>query len=211
MNLKTVRHRGSTQVSDRPILSWLEIVSRGPNASQPALLSYAEFLKAAAALSGQKLTRRTLQFYSSPRLRLVPLPCYAKGHISHYRHPEDTLRLALLLYLRASYWMPIKLVREVLHGLRPKHYDLVMEGLLSGQEILALVRGDVSSAGRALYDRLARILTEVRPESLTHYPVARPGMDIHAALDQFAVVFRGQGGSQNRAGRAENTLAEVRN
>jgi hypothetical protein len=59
----------------------------------PCLLETKEFVKyfnAAAEkkqLPSWKITQRTLQFYSSPNLRLMPKPILRGGHKGHYEVP----------------------------------------------------------------------------------------------------------------------------
>ncbi len=121
---------------DRPIMTCAELCAKEPGAA--ALLQWDEFLKMVELMSGEALTRRTLQLYSSPQFRLVPLPIYAKRHTAHYLHPEDTGRLALVLHLRTKYFLPIKVLRQVLAELSPEHYDLVHRDAFTAEEISRL-------------------------------------------------------------------------
>lgn len=149
-------------IEDRPIVSWGELCARWPDAvhSRSAKLNCAEFLKAVEALSGHSVGRRWLQFYSSPRMRLMPLPVYARRHTAHYLHPESTLRLALIVHLRTRYFLPIKLVREILATLPAEHYRLILKDGLSVEEIRLLARPEsrgISPQG-LIYRRVAKLL-----------------------------------------------------
>ncbi len=131
-----------TYVEDRPLMTCAELSADGPIAMNGprALLNSSEFLKAVKAVSGRSIDRRCLQFYSSPLLRLMPLPVYVKGHTSRYLHPEQTLRLAVILRLRTKYFFPIKLLREVLAALPPEHYVLILRDCLDADDIRQLAR-----------------------------------------------------------------------
>jgi len=147
---------------DRPIANWAELCASRPDGwrNQRVLLECGEFLQAVKAVSGMTVHRRWLQFYSSPQVRLMPLPVYAKRHTAHYAHPEDTLRLALILKLRNAYFFPIKLVRETLKNLAEKHYPLVLNAGLSADDIrlLAGPQGENTNPRELIYGRVSKLL-----------------------------------------------------
>jgi hypothetical protein len=128
---------------DRPVKTCAELCEAGsPNtAPQACLMTAKEFLKMVSLLSGQKAKRRGhLQFYSSPAHRLLPLPIYLNRHTAHYLHPENTVRFAVLLHLRAAYYLPLDLAKVVLDGLPEEHYDLILNDILSAADIVRLAR-----------------------------------------------------------------------
>lgn len=90
-----------------------------------------DFLKVMEHAYGFKVTRRTLQLYSSPHLRLLPRPLHIGGHISFYLHPEHTERLAAVLHLSGRLFMPLKAIRKLLKVFPERHYGLLLKGVLT--------------------------------------------------------------------------------
>src|ERR1700676_553529 len=113
-----------THFEDRPLMTYSNLSALGPIAMNGprALLNCDEFLKVVTALSGRSIGRSYLQFYGSPSVRLMSRPLYVKRHTARYHHPEPTLRLAVIIYLRTKHSFSIKLIREVLAWLPPEHY-----------------------------------------------------------------------------------------
>jgi len=67
------------------------------------LLTISEFLKELRVKYNIELERGTLQFYSSPKWRLLPPPTFKGRHVSHYpRKYLDLIRVILLL--RTNHW-----------------------------------------------------------------------------------------------------------
>lgn len=152
-----------SRFEDRPIMSWSGLCALGPvgRHSRRALLNCGEFLKAVKAVSGHLIRRGTVQFYSSPAVRLMPLPRYARRHTAHYPHPEATMRLAIIVHLRSRYFFPIKLLREVLATLPPDHYGLVLRDAFTADEIRLLARPegrDIAPRG-LIFQRVSRLLS----------------------------------------------------
>jgi len=102
----------------------------------PCLLETKEFVKyfnAAAEkkqLPSWKITQRTLQFYSSPNLRLMPKPILRGGHKGHYEVPGHFMRLQTIQKLKQVYFLPLWLIREVIEETpAPIWHTLVYMGL----------------------------------------------------------------------------------
>lgn len=134
------RHDQVKDVEDRPIKTCAELCGNGSAAmnSERALVRWDEFLKVVRLISGISLARRNLQLYSSPQFRLVPKPVYARRHTAHYRHPEDTMRLAVVLHLRDTYYFPVAVIQSILKALHPRYYPAILSGLLAPDDIKAL-------------------------------------------------------------------------
>ncbi|MBI5631610.1 MAG: hypothetical protein HY921_12095 [Elusimicrobia bacterium] len=124
----------------RRVMTFSALWALGPAAleSCEALLLPDEFIKLVEAVSGHSVDRQTLQFYSSPRGRLIPPPNYRFRHRSHYLHPEHTYVTAVVLHLRRRYFFPVSLAREVVRAVSPKHYDLILRDALNAEEIRLL-------------------------------------------------------------------------
>lgn len=175
---------------DRPIKTCAELCEAGSpsGTSQAALMTAKEFVKMASLLSGQKTTRGNLQFYSSPALRILPLPIYLRRHTAYYLHPENTVRFAVLLHLRAAYFLPLDLVKVVLDGLKPEHYSLILDDILSASDIVRLAREgepkawlkDVLAARSARALQVARLIKDDRgpAEADANDPAVQPCSEV---------------------------------
>jgi len=102
----------------------------------PCLLETKEFVKYFNAavekkqLPSWKITQRTLQFYSSPSLRLMPKPILRGGHRGHYEVPGHFMRLRTIQNLKQTYFLPLWLIREVLQETpEPFWHNLISTGL----------------------------------------------------------------------------------
>jgi hypothetical protein len=73
----------------------------------------------------EPFTRSTLQFYSSPRIRLLPLPVYKNRHTAHYIAPDHFARLAVICVLREKFFMPIKLIQKLIEVMPGDRYQLL--------------------------------------------------------------------------------------
>jgi hypothetical protein len=105
-------------------------------------------------LKGDKaLSRRTLQFYSSPQAKLMPLPVYKNRHTAYYNFPDDYGRLGVIWTLRSRFFFPIELVRSVLERMHPDMYAVVPEWDRSPQELLDAVAMDKAGFEPEDFDR----------------------------------------------------------
>ena len=90
-----------------------------PGLPQRFLLEASEFVRyfnLALDLHGSKaISRRTLQFYGSPQLRLFPLPIYQNRHTAHYVYPDHFKLLCVIWTLRERL---LKLGARVLRSVR---------------------------------------------------------------------------------------------
>lgn len=162
---------------DRPVMTCEELCSEGSHDGKTryALLTASEFLKMVWMISGQRATRRALQFYSSPEARLLPKPVYRNRHTAHYLHPENTVRFAVLLHLRSAYFLPLNLAKEVLDGLSPAFYELLLSDVLSAAEIVRLANdSDREWVKEALIARASRAREAARAASRTLDQMAEP-------------------------------------
>lgn len=99
------------------------------------LMETDDFIRAVHNAYGFRVTRRTLQLYSSPQHKLLPPPIYVGGHRSYYLNPEHTQRLAAILYLSTRLFMPLKAIRKLLRVYPERHYGLLLKGVLTPQEL----------------------------------------------------------------------------
>ncbi|MBI4057253.1 MAG: hypothetical protein HY399_06875 [Elusimicrobia bacterium] len=76
--------------------------------------------------SSWRISRRTLQFYSSPQIRLMPLPAYRNGHKSHYLYPDHINRLFAIQKLKEKFFFPLWLIREII-GQTPGEFLIALE------------------------------------------------------------------------------------
>lgn len=77
-------------------------------------------------LKGDKaVSRRTLQFYSSPQARLFPLPTYKNRHTAYYLFPDHYELLGALWTMRSKLFMPIDMIRAVLKVAGPRLYGMI--------------------------------------------------------------------------------------
>jgi hypothetical protein len=73
----------------------------------------------------KRLTRRKLQYYSSPQAKLMPYPVRRGHHTSHYSYPDDYERLAAIWALRENFFLPIPMIRTILDEIPPEDYEMV--------------------------------------------------------------------------------------
>lgn len=99
------------------------------------LMETDDFIDSIRHAYGFEVTRRTLQLYSSPQLKLLPPPIHKGGHKSYYLNPEHTQRLAAILYLTTRLFMPLKAVRKLLRVYPERHYGVLLKGVLTPQEL----------------------------------------------------------------------------
>lgn len=110
-------------------------------------------------LKGDKaLSRRTLQFYSSPQAQLMPLPVYKDRHTAYYRFPEDYERLGVIWTLRSKFYFPIELIRSLLEQIPPDMYAAI---------------ADWDESPQALLDMIAMDKAGFEPEDFDRYGVAK--------------------------------------
>lgn len=79
-------------------------------------------------LKGDKaVSRRTLQFYSSPQARLFPLPTYKNRHTAYYLFPDHYELLGALWTMRSKLFMPIDMIRAILKRAGPDMLPMIMD------------------------------------------------------------------------------------
>lgn len=110
----------------------LELSSVGPCS---ALISSEQFLELFQTLYPHSVTRRTLQLYCSPQLRLLPPPIHKGGHITYYLHPEHTDRLAVILTLQKKYNLSLETIANLIKKFPSRHYDLIFRGTLTSRDL----------------------------------------------------------------------------
>lgn len=103
--------------------------------SQEFLIETGDFIKLFRHLHRFTVTRRTLQHYSSPQLRLLPPPIHKGGHKSYYANPEHTDRLAVVIYLVTKLFLPLKTIKALIRVYPPEHYDLILKGVFAANEL----------------------------------------------------------------------------
>jgi regulator of sirC expression with transglutaminase-like and TPR domain len=179
-------------LKSRPVMTCEQLCAAGSPGGIPqsSLLMAGEFLKMVRAISGRKVTRRTLQFYGSPQLRLMPKPLHFRGHRAHYLHPEHSVRFAVLLHLRAEYFLPLKLAKVVLDRLTTDRYDLILDSVLSAADIVRLARdgGPKAWLRDALVGRASRALQAARLIENGREEAAEPA-EIASAMADHRKVF----------------------
>lgn len=110
-----------------------------PKLPQRFLLEANEFIKYfnhVLDLHGSKeISRRTLQFYGSPELRLFPLPTYQNRHTAHYIYPDHFWLLCVIWTLRERFFLPIKHIRAMVRDLPMERYELVINWDGSAEEL----------------------------------------------------------------------------
>jgi hypothetical protein len=77
-------------------------------------------------LKGDKaVSRRTLQFYSSPQARLFPLPTYKNRHTAFYLFPDHYELLGAVWTMRSKLFMPIDMIRAILKIADPRLHVMI--------------------------------------------------------------------------------------
>lgn len=150
----------------RPILTYGQIYSGKDGLSNPyqaCLLETKGFLKLFERLYQIKLPRRTLQIYSSPGFRLLPLPVHKGGYKSYYLNPEHTVRLGVVMHLQRRHYFPLKTIQKVMKELPEEHYRYILKDTLTGEEILdsALLVKDGYSIKDILFRKVCRVLESI--------------------------------------------------
>jgi hypothetical protein len=113
-------------------------------------------------LTGKKaVSRRTLQFYGSPQLRMFPLPKYQNRHTAYYLFPDDYDLLGVIWTMRSRLFMPLNAVRAIL---KIAHRDLYQQIIFWNESPEALV------------DMVLMYNTDFEPEDLQLYRVAKDVM-----------------------------------
>lgn len=153
----------------RSIMTCDEALAGVGSIARPKLgfLKCGDFLKVVEALCGYRLTRRMLQFYSSPQVRLMPLPRYVRSRKSHYLHPENTQRLAVILRLKNRHFLPISEIKKIMARLSPNLYPLFLRGALTPEDIAFLGRpeGEYFHPYDRVFQRVLGLLPRSRPRS----------------------------------------------
>lgn len=174
---------------DRPIMTCEELLAARSRAWRPtrAFLESAEFLKVVEALSGHPITRRTLQLYSSPHVRLLPLPRHFNGYKSHYKHPEHTERIAVILRLRIKHFIPVKRLKEIMARLSPNLYALILRDAISPEDIALLARpeGQKFHPYDLVFRRVLSLLSAVEAQEQSASPTPAEELDTTSAVERF--------------------------
>jgi|CXWL01.1.fsa_nt_gi hypothetical protein len=125
----------------RPVKTYAQAYG-GPGPFQPGeefLAETLDFIKLFRHLHQFTVTRRTLQLYSSPQLKLLPRPIHMGGHKSYYLNPEHTNRLAVVMHLATKLFLPLKTIQAVVRVYPEQHYDLILKGILTADELTNIV------------------------------------------------------------------------
>lgn len=85
------------------------------------------------------MTRRTLQYYSSPQVKLLPLPVYRNRHTAHHIVPDHSRLLNAIWILRERHNLSIDAIREILEDLPESEIDHISSWRGSGSELISLV------------------------------------------------------------------------
>ena len=94
-------------------------------------------------LKGDKaMSRRTLQFYSSPQARILPLPVYKDRHTAHYVFPDHYARLGVIWTLRSKFFFPIGIIRSLLNEIQTDLYPMIMDWDESPEALLDTIMLD---------------------------------------------------------------------
>ncbi len=129
----------NTEALSRPTMTFKKLRAEAVETrldEEKVLLEPAEFLKLIKHLYDTDIDRPTLQLYSTPRFKLLPPPVHKGGHVSYYLNPEHTQRLGVLLHLRDRLRMQLKDIREVLDSYPAEYYHLILNGVLTNDELL---------------------------------------------------------------------------
>lgn len=153
---------------ERPILTYSQIYAQAregvlADPYQPALLETKEFLKLFEHLYRMKVPRRTLQLYSSPGFKLIPLPVHTGGYKSYYLNPEHTVQLGVVMHLQKKHYFPLKAIQKVMKDFPQEHYRYILQDSLTGEEILdsaSLVK-DGYSIKDILFRKVSRVLEDI--------------------------------------------------
>ena len=101
---------------------------------------FIEFFNNSYWLKGKdQLTRRTLLFYGSPQLRLLPRPVYRNRHTGYYIFPDHYRRLAIIWTLRERFFFPLELIKVLLRGIPEESYDLIESWWGSAEDLLDMI------------------------------------------------------------------------
>ncbi len=177
-----------TQYDGREILSFKELcATKGPALyGGRAFLECAEFLKMVKLATGRSLTRRTLQFFSSTGLRLLPAPCHMRGFKAHYRHPEDTLRVAVILHLRERYFLPFDVLREIMAGLPQRLHKLVLGDCFTVEDMRRLAGPAAGVSPRdVIFERVFSLLCDAESFEQFRTPKLLDVSEFPAAVENF--------------------------
>ena len=101
----------------------------------------------------QAMSRRTLQFYSSPQARLLPLPVYKDRHTAYYLFPDYYERLGVVWTLRSKFSFPIPMVRTLLTEIDADLYPLIMDWDESAEALLDIIMLDKVGFAEEDFDR----------------------------------------------------------
>lgn len=120
----------------RPIIKHGDVC--GGEFAQPelkGLLETSEFLRVFQTGFGVAVPRRTLQLYTSPGLKLMPLPIHKGGFKSYYLHPEHVNWLGVIVHLQSRH-LPLREIRAIMHKVPERYHRFITSDILWGEEAL---------------------------------------------------------------------------
>ena len=124
-------------------------------------------------LKGDKaVSRRTLQFYSSPQLRLFPLPKYLNRHTAYYLFPDHYELLGAIWTMRSKLFMPIDMIRAILKVTDRDLYRMIMDWDESPEALIDAVmmdKADYEPEEFHLYRASKDLMTEALIHSLVRH------------------------------------------
>lgn len=154
-------------------------------------------------LKGDKaMSRRTLQFYSSPQARLLPLPVYKDRHTAHYVFPDHYKRLGVIWTLRSKFFFPIAMIRTLLNEIDTDMYAMIMDWDESPETLLDTIMldeagfepedFDLYSASKGLLgDEVLRLQVRDDSPSATKNALLKKLDEQHAAIRKWLDSGRG--------------------
>ena len=124
-------------------------------------------------LKGDKaVSRRTLQFYSSPQMRLFPLPKYLNRHTAYYLFPDHYNLLGAIWAMRSRFFMPLGLIRAILKVADPDLYTAIPEwdeSLEALIDVIMMDKADYDPEQFNLYRASKDLMTEATIHSLVRH------------------------------------------
>jgi hypothetical protein len=124
----------------RPVKTYAQVYG-GPerfHTREEFLTETSDFIKLFRRLHEFTITRRTLQLYSSPQLKLLPRPIHMGGHKSYYANPEHTDRLAVVMHLATKLFLPLKTIQAVIRVYPEEYYDLILKGIFAADDLAGI-------------------------------------------------------------------------
>ena len=143
---------GTEDYQNRPILTAEELERLSKQLKAPkCLLSLQEFVKLfEIRYPPGEITPRTVQLYCSQEYRLLTPPILKGGNVSYYLHPEHTTRMEAILILQQHYYLPLKVIAQVLKNFPMEYFVLIQLKLLTAEDLLDF--GAYIKEGRSVQD-----------------------------------------------------------